>query len=645
MKNGFIKVAAGSVAVSVADVKHNVAQIKERIAQADAAGVNLLVLPELCVTGATCGDLFLTRKLQQAATEGLADIAAATADKYPVVVVGLPVRHNGKLFNCAAVLHDGQVLALIPKTNLPNHAASYERRCFASADAIDAEQGECVTIGGDEVLICAQTVFRCAELPEFCFGVEIGEDLWAADTPSGALSAQGATIIANPSALAEAVGVADYRRMLVQSASARLLCGYVCANAGPEESTQDSVCSRHHLIAENGVLLTENKPFASCDLLISEIDVQRMADERLRNSLIEGTAPVFEYEFSQPVHQTKLTRHFDANPFVPDSADMDARAEAILQIQAHGLARRLDLTWSKKAVVGISGGLDSTLALLVMVRAMDLLGRPHSDVLAVTMPCFGTSKRTKNNAITLCNALGVELQEVNIMAAVQQHFKDIGHDPSVLDVTYENSQARERTQVLMDIANQCGGMVVGTGDLSELALGWATYNGDHMSMYGVNGDVPKTLVRVVVRYEAMRSPDVLRDVLLDILDTPVSPELLPVDDKGEIAQKTEDLVGPYELHDFFLYHTVRSGFTPSKIFRLAQHVFAGTYSDAVILYWLRTFTRRFFNQQFKRSCIPDGPKVGSVALSPRGDWRMPSDASSKVWLEEIAELEKADVLK
>jgi NAD+ synthase (glutamine-hydrolysing) len=474
--------------------------------------------------------------------------------------------------------------------------------------------------------------------------VEIGEDLWATDTVSRSLAAQGATIIVNPSASAESVGVADYRRMLVQSTSARLLCGYVCANAGPEESTQDAVYSQHHLIAENGVMLAENKPFGTCDLLISEIDVQRLADERLRNSLFESKL-CGSVAFKQPVRQTKLTRHFDANPFVPDNADMDARAESILQIQAHGLAKRLDLTWSKKAVVGISGGLDSTLALLVMVRAMDLLGRPHSDVLAVTMPCFGTSKRTKNNAITLCNELGVELQEVNIMAAVQQHFKDIGHDPSVLDVTYENSQARERTQVLMDIANQCNGLVVGTGDLSELALGWATYNGDHMSMYGVNGDVPKTLVRVVVRYEAMRSHDALRDVLLDILDTPVSPELLPVDDKGQIAQKTEDLVGPYELHDFFLFHTVRSGFTPSKIFRLAQHVFAGVYSDAVILHWLRTFTRRFFNQQFKRSCIPDGPKVGSVALSPRGDWRMPSDASSKVWLDEIAELEKADHLK
>ncbi len=645
MKNGFIKVAAGSVAVSVADVKHNVQQIKERIAQADAAGVNLLVLPELCVTGATCGDLFLTRKLQQATDEGVLDIAKATEGKYPVVVAGAPFTYGGMLFNCAVVFHNGEILGVVPKKYLPNHGASYEKRWFTSGDVLGDDGVHNLHFPGRQyTFIRPGMIFSCEELPEFSFGVEIGEDLWTTDPASRMMATHGATIIANPSASAESVGVADYRRMLVQSTSARLMCGYVCANADPTESTQDAVCSRHHLIAENGKLLAENKPFGTCDLLISEIDVQRLADERLRNSQWTGPA-VWDDLFSQKVQKTKLTRHFDANPFVPDDADMDARAESILQIQAHGLARRLDLTWSKKAVVGISGGLDSTLALLVMVRAMDLLGRPHSDVLAVTMPCFGTSKRTKNNAITLCNELGVELQEVNIMAAVQQHFKDIGHDPSVLDVTYENSQARERTQVLMDIANQCGGLVVGTGDLSELALGWATYNGDHMSMYGVNGDVPKTLVRVVVRYEAMRAHEALRDVLLDILDTPVSPELLPADDKGQIAQKTEDLVGPYELHDFFLFHTVRSGFTPSKIFRLAQHVFAGVYSDAVILHWLRTFTRRFFNQQFKRSCIPDGPKVGSVALSPRGDWRMPSDASSKVWLDEIAELEKADLLK
>ena len=636
MKDGFIKVAAGSVAITVADVTANVREIKARITEADAAGVNLLVLPELCITGYTCGDLFFAQKLQKAALDALIELKRFTADKYPVVLVGLPVLCGGKLYNCAAALCGGKILGLVPKTHLPNYGEFYEKRQFTSGAALRTT----MEIDGEAVSIRPDQLFACAEMPSFRFGVEICEDLWAPCPPSEKRAEAGALVIANLSASDETIGKDDYRRMLVSATSARLLCGYIYASAGPEESTQDMVCSRHHLIAENGTLLAENKPFAETNLLITELDVDRLANERCRNTTFESV-PDETTPFHQELRVTPLTRVYAKNPFVPsDETALNQRAEAILNIQSNGLKKRLAHAHAATAVIGISGGLDSTLALLVTVRAMDLLGRPRRDIIAVTMPCFGTTHRTKNNAVTLCGTLGVTLREVNITAAVNQHFADIGQDPSVLDVTFENSQARERTQVLMDIANKTGGLVIGTGDLSELALGWATYNGDHMSMYGVNTSVPKTLVRYIVRYVANRSDEKLAAVLLDILDTPVSPELLPVDEHGDMTQKTEDLVGPYELHDFFLYHTLRFGSTPSKIFRLARRAYAGVYSDAVILHWLRTFTRRFFNQQFKRSCMPDGPKVGSVTLSPRGDWRMPSDASSRIWLDEIGELEK-----
>ncbi len=476
-------------------------------------------------------------------------------------------------------------------------------------------------------------------MPEYTFGVEICEDIWAAAQPAERLCRGGAHIMINPSASNEVIGKAAYRRTLVLSTSARLLCGYIYVSSDSGESTQDLVYSGHCIIAENGTSLAENKPFEEKELTVTEIDVKKLAYERHKNTSFEPLADVTFIKFGQEIQKTKITRQIDKAPFVPsDKAALSSRAEAILRIQSYGLKKRLEHTRAKTAVIGVSGGLDSTLALLVAVRAMKLLNRSLSDICAVTMPGFGTTKRTHSNSETLCSLLGVTFKEVNITAAVNQHFKDIGQDPACLDVTYENSQARERTQVLMDIANKSGGMVIGTGDLSELALGWATYNGDHMSMYAVNSSVPKTLVRYLVRYEAECAGGDTQKVLEDILATPVSPELLPADKNGEIAQKTEDLVGPYELHDFFLYHMLRFGETPAKIYRLALIAFNGVYSGDIIMHWLKTFIRRFFSQQFKRSCIPDGPKVGSVTLSPRGDWRMPSDASAALWLAELEEI-------
>ena len=476
-------------------------------------------------------------------------------------------------------------------------------------------------------------------MQDYTFGVELCEDLWVPCPPSTRLCAGGAAIILNLSASDEVIGKAEYRRSLVGATSARLACGYVYCSASPTESTQDMVFSRHHLIAENGTILAENEPFAGASLTISEIDVQRLMHERYRTTSYDSVPGLQTVVFDQLLRETALTRHIAPNPFVPPyDEQLRARAEAILRIQSQGLKKRIEHTHAKTVVLGISGGLDSTLALLVCVRAFDLAGRSRKEIQCVTMPCFGTTKRTKSNAVKLCEELGVSVREVNITASVRQHFADIGHDESVHDVTYENCQARERTQVLMDIANQSGGLVIGTGDLSELALGWATYNGDHMSMYAVNCSVPKTLVRYIVQYEAGSSAPALREVLLDILDTPVSPELLPADENGQIAQKTEDLVGPYELHDFFLYHLLRFGSRPRKLFRMAKYAYGGKYPDDVILHWLKTFCRRFFQQQFKRSCIPDGPKVGSVTLSPRGDWRMPSDASGSLWLAEAEAL-------
>lgn len=617
MKDGFIKVAAATVPISVADIGSNILKIREQIKRADEAGVNLLVLPKNCVTGSTCGDLALSETLLGESFSALCELCGYTSGKYPVTVVSLPLLINNAVLNCAAVLYNGKILGIVPEG--------------------DTDAGE-LCINGDTVPVTSDIIFKSADMPQFTFGAELGNDLWGAPAPSLKLCRAGANIIAACAALPEVVGAAQCRRGSVISNSTRLACGFVYADADYSESTQDSVYSRHLIIAENGKILAENKPFGDNTLIMSEIDVLSLCRERIRNGNTVKSCGVKTVIFEQAIKFTEITRQIEKNPFIPSCTDMNERAEDILKIQSYGLKKRLAHTNAKCAVIGISGGLDSTLALLVAVRAMKLEGRPLSDIKAVTMPCFGTTQRTKSNAVRLCELLGVGITEIDITKSVLSHFEDIGQDNDVLDVTFENAQARERTQVLMDIANTWGGLVIGTGDLSELALGWATYNGDHMSMYGVNGGVPKTLVRHLVRYEAEKCDYELRSVLYDILDTPVSPELLPTNDQGEIKQKTEDLVGPYELHDFFLYHTVRGGMRPAKIFRLAKIAFDGEYSDAAILNWLSVFTRRFFSQQFKRSCLPDGPKVGSVSLSPRGDWAMPTDASSKLWLSEIEAL-------
>ena len=638
MKYGFIKVAAASPALRVADCRYNAEQSVAAMQRAAAAGVRLLVLPELGLTGYTCGDLLLQPVLQQGALHALQTLLAVSAGLPMTTVAGLPLEVEGKLYNCAAVLHGGKILGVVPKTNLPNYGEFYEARWFTPAPA----EAKAISLLGQQVPFGTDLLFCCRELPEYKLAVEICEDLWVALPPSTRHAMAGATVIANCSASDETIGKAEYRRELITGQSARLMAGYLYADAGRGESTTDMVFAGHDLIAENGRLLAETALFTN-EMIVTEIDVHRLTAERRRTNTWRAadSAGYTIIPFSLPAEVTTLTRLIDPHPFVPaDSAERKQRCEAILTMQAEGLRRRLEHIGCPCAVLGISGGLDSTLALLVAVRALDLLGRPRTDMIAVTMPGFGTSHRTRSNAELLCEKLGVTLRTVSIAAAVRQHFKDIGHDESVTDTTYENAQARERTQVLMDIANQENGIVVGTGDLSELALGWATYNGDHMSMYGVNGSIPKTLVRYLVRHAAETCGDeALAAVLYDILDTPVSPELLPADEGGRIAQKTEDLVGPYELHDFFLYHFIRYGCPPQKLLYLAENAFAGRYDRAVILKWLRTFCRRFFQQQFKRSCLPDGPKVGSVTLSPRGDWRMPSDASAALWLREIDELE------
>lgn len=638
MKYGFIKVAAASPALRVADCRYNAEQSAAAMQRAAAAGVRLLVLPELGLTGYTCGDLLLQPVLQQGALHALQTLLAVSAGLPMTTVAGLPLEVEGKLYNCAAVLHGGKILGVVPKTNLPNYGEFYEARWFTPAPA----EAKAISLLGQQVPFGTDLLFCCRELPEYKLAVEICEDLWVALPPSTRHAMAGATVIANCSASDETIGKAEYRRELITGQSARLMAGYLYADAGRGESTTDMVFAGHDLIAENGRLLAETALFTN-EMIVTEIDVHRLTAERRRANTWRAadSAGYTIIPFSLPAEVTTLTRLIDPHPFVPaDSAERKQRCEAILTMQAEGLRRRLEHIGCPCAVLGISGGLDSTLALLVAVRALDLLGRPRTDMIAATMPGFGTTHRTRSNAELLCEKLGVTLRTVSIAAAVRQHFKDIGHDESVTDTTYENAQARERTQVLMDIANQENGIVVGTGDLSELALGWATYNGDHMSMYGVNGSIPKTLVRYLVRHAAETCGDeALAAVLYDILDTPVSPELLPADEGGRIAQKTEDLVGPYELHDFFLYHFIRYGCPPQKLLYLAENAFAGRYDRAVILKWLRTFCRRFFQQQFKRSCLPDGPKVGSVTLSPRGDWRMPSDASAALWLREIDELE------
>lgn len=657
MYDGFIKVAACTPEIKVADVEFNKNQIINQIKKCHENDVKIAVFPELCITGYTCGDLFFQDTLITNAVKAVAEIAEETTGMNMLVCVGTPVKARGKLYNCAAVIYEGQICIFIPKTNLPNYNEFYEQRQFTAFDG----KTEYVNVsyafddGETHVIPMSQTVISFYDIPELKIGFEICEDLWVKTPVSNYLADYGANIICNLSASNETIGKEKYRRELVSSQSARLIAGYIYASAGNGESTQDLVFSGHNIIAENGNILAESKLFEN-GIIMSEIDIKKLSYERRKISTYSASAPFEDYSpenfpgnisttminLKLDVTKCALTRDFPKTPFVPgDESEKNYRCNMILKMQSHGLMKRIEHTNAKSVVIGISGGLDSTLALLVCVMAMDLLKRPHTDIIAVTMPCFGTTKRTRSNAEILCNELDVTFREVNITKSVRQHFEDISHDESVHDVTYENSQARERTQVIMDIANKCGGLVIGTGDLSELALGWATYNGDHMSMYGVNASIPKTLVRYIVKYYAdTTKSEKLSEVLYDILDTPVSPELLPTDESHtEITQKTEDLVGPYELHDFFLYYALRWGFSPSKVYRIAKYSFAGEYSDDVIFKWLKTFYRRFFSQQFKRSCLPDSPKVGSVTLSPRGDLRMPSDACSKLWLDELDKIE------
>lgn len=700
MKDGFIKVAAGTPDVQVADCEFNAAEIIKMVREMEAEGAKVMVFPELCITAYTCGDLFWQENLLEEAKVQLVRIAEETADVDAIIFVGLPLEYKGKLYNVAAGLNHGEILGFVPKTYLPNYNEFYEARYFTSGEDVDgtvtirrSEYGlhhdeemtdEDVEFGLEaelealeeedsfeeleeideepdyidedeteefdevDVPISSNILFICQEMPKLKIAAEICEDLWVPNPPSVGHAYHGANLIVNLSASDEVVGKDSYRKSLVSAQSARLLCGYIYATAGEGESTQDVVYGGHNLIAENGTILAESRRFVN-GALYADLDIHRLDNERRRMTTCRfapDLAPEGQDVFYNEVYfnagrgVTPLTRKFDSRPFVPGiKEERECRCDEILNIQAMGLKKRLAHIHCQNAVIGLSGGLDSTLALLVTVRAFDMLGMPREKITAVTMPCFGTTDRTYNNACQLSECLGATLKEVNIREAVNLHFRDIGHDPEVHDVTYENGQARERTQILMDIANQSGGIVIGTGDLSELALGWATYNGDHMSMYAVNASVPKTLVRHLVRYYADTCEDAkLSEILLDILDTPVSPELLPPKD-GVISQKTEDLVGPYELHDFFLYYMLRWTFPPKKIFRLAQNAFAGEYDDETILKWLKTFYRRFFMQQFKRSCLPDGPKVGSVAVSPRGDLRMPSDACAKLWLKQIEELE------
>lgn len=653
MRDGFIKAAACTPNVRVADCEYNAAEIIRMANEAGGKGAKVIVMPELCITGYTCGDLFWQELLLSGARAQLLRIARETAGTDAILFVGLPLEYKGKLYNAAAALCRGGILGFVPKIYLPNYNEFYEGRYFTSGKGVNGtvsldsglEEG---SIGKNQVPISPYMLFSCQEMPKLKIAAEICEDLWACEPPSVGHAFHGANLMVNLSASDEIAGKDSYRRNLVCSQSGRLICGYVYATAGEGESTQDVVYGGQNLIAENGTILGESRRFVN-GITYGDVDIHRLVNERRRMTTFlfspdeeEGkTQPVYQERiFHLDICDTNLLRKIASRPFVPDGKEeRDRRCDEVLNIQAMGLKKRLAHIHCQNAVIGLSGGLDSTLALLVTVRAFDMLGMDRKKITAVTMPCFGTTDRTYRNACVLSQCLGAELREVNIKEAVNIHFRDIGHDPEKHDVTYENSQARERTQILMDVANQSGGIVVGTGDLSELALGWATYNGDHMSMYGVNSSVPKTLVRHLVRYFADTCNDErLSRVLLDILDTPVSPELLPPKD-GVIAQKTEDLVGPYELHDFFLFYMLRWTFPPKKIYRLALMAFAGEYDKETILKWLKIFYRRFFQQQFKRSCLPDGPKVGSIAVSPRGDLRMPSDACATLWLDEAEMLE------
>ena len=633
MKNGFVKVAAATPDIRVADVEFNTQNIINAMEEAQKNGAKILVFPELCVTGYTCSDLFDHSVLLKASRKALLEIAENTNDKDMLVFVGAPLEVNGKLYNVAAAMNQGEIIGFTTKTFLPNYGEFYEMRQFTPGPQTVRE----ITFEGKKIPFGPQILFQAEGMEELVVAAEICEDVWSPVPPSIQAALEGATVIVNCSASDETIGKDTYRRALISGQSARLISGYIYANAGEGESTTDLVFGGHNIIAENGTVLKESSRYVN-EIIYSEIDLQRITGERRKNTTFQplDEETLVRVPFTVEETKTFLTRTFPKKPFVPSDEQTRAqRCEEILTIQAMGLKKRLAHTNARTAVVGISGGLDSTLALLVTARAFDMLGRDKKDIIAVTMPCFGTTDRTYQNACEMSKKVGATLIEVPIADAVNIHFRDIGHDPEDHSVTYENCQARERIQVLMDIANKTWGMVIGTGDLSELALGWATYNGDHMSMYGVNASVPKTLVRHLVKYAADDTKDeALKNVLYDVLDTPVSPELLPPKD-GDIAQKTEDLVGPYELHDFFLYFMLRFGYEPSKIFRIACMTFDGEYDKETIFKWLETFCRRFFSQQFKRSCLPDGPKVGTVALSPRGDWRMPSDACVAVWMKDL----------
>ena len=633
MKNGFVKVAAATPDIRVADVEFNTQNIINAMEEAQKNGAKILVFPELCVTGYTCSDLFDHSVLLKASRKALLEIAENTNDKDMLVFVGAPLEVNGKLYNVAAAMNQGEIIGFTTKTFLPNYGEFYEMRQFTPGPQIVRE----ITFEGKKIPFGPQILFQAEGMEELVVAAEICEDVWSPIPPSIQAALEGATVIVNCSASDETIGKDTYRRALISGQSARLISGYIYANAGEGESTTDLVFGGHNIIAENGTILKESSRYVN-EIIYSELDLQRITGERRKNTTFQplDEETLVRVPFTVEETKTFLTRTFPKKPFVPSDEQTRAqRCEEILTIQAMGLKKRLAHTNARTAVVGISGGLDSTLALLVTARAFDMLGRDKKDIIAVTMPCFGTTDRTYQNACEMSKKVGATLIEVPIADAVNVHFRDIGHDPEDHSVTYENCQARERTQVLMDIANKTWGMVIGTGDLSELALGWATYNGDHMSMYGVNASVPKTLVRHLVKYAADDTKDeALKNVLYDVLDTPVSPELLPPKD-GDIAQKTEDLVGPYELHDFFLYFMLRFGYEPSKIFRIACMTFDGEYDKETIFKWLETFCRRFFSQQFKRSCLPDGPKIGTVALSPRGDWRMPSDACVAVWMKDL----------
>lgn len=646
MQNGFIKVAAAIPSVKVADCSYNVQQIESLIAMAEGKGVEVIVFPELCITGYTCQDLFKQTLLLEQAETSVLMLLDFTRKLDIISIVGVPVVVGDLLLNCAAVIQKGDLLGLVPKTYLPNYSEFYEKRWFASSQDLQPSE---IRFAGNKIVVTPQpTLFRTCD--GAMFGVEICEDVWAPVPPSCNLALSGADIIFNLSASDELIGKHDYLKGLLAQQSARMISGYVYSGCGFGESTQDVVYGGNAIAYENGQLLAESERFAlDSQLIITQIDVEKIRNERRTNSTYinaqRGHDSRIVNAHTVMPRDFELIRDVDPHPFIPKTDDMEKSCDEIFSIQVAGLAKRLVHTGCKTVVVGISGGLDSTLALLVCVRTFDKLQLSRKGIVGVTMPGFGTTDRTYNNAVNLMKSLGITLREISIADAVKQHFNDIGHDINVHDVTYENSQARERTLILMDLSNQLGALVIGTGDLSELALGWATYNGDHMSMYGVNAGVPKTLIKYLVKFVAMsEDSDETRSILLDIIDTPISPELIPADEAGNITQKTEDLVGPYELHDFFLYHIIRFGYRPSKIFMLARKAFDGSnpeapfYDDETIKKWLTIFLRRFFNQQFKRSCLPDGPKVGSVSLSPRGDWRMPSDASSALWLKECEQI-------